>query len=96
VALSVEAAINWVTKLKYNVVIANITRTETLDTYSELRITTAAINFKLIKFYETWQENPVANKSIDLIFNTLGSDINTLSILKWYSIESDMVTIRKE
>jgi uncharacterized protein (TIGR02687 family) len=89
VALSVEAAINWVTKLKYNVVIANITRTETLDTYSELRITTAAINFKLIKFYETWQENPVANKSIDLIFNTLGSDINTLSILKWYGIESE-------
>lgn len=89
VALSVEAAIKWVTKLKYNVVIANITRTETLDTYSELRITTAAINYKLIKFYETWQENPVANKSIDFIFNTLGSDINTLSILKWYGIESE-------
>lgn len=89
VLLSIETATNWVTKLKYNVLIGNITRTDALDTYSELRITTAAINYKLIKFYETWQENQVANKSIDQIFNTLGSDINTLSILKWYGIESE-------
>lgn len=89
VALSIESATNWVTKLKYNVLVGNITRTDALDTYSELRITTAATNYKLIKFYESWQENPVANKSIDLIFNTLGSDINTLSILKWYGIESE-------
>jgi hypothetical protein len=63
VALSVEAAINWVTKLKYNVVIAN--HSDGNFRYLQwIRITTAAINFKLIKFYETWQENPVANKSI--------------------------------
>ncbi|MEZ7500436.1 BREX-1 system phosphatase PglZ type A [Flavobacterium sp. Arc3] len=89
VALSVESATNWVTKLKYNVLIGNITRTNALDTYSELRITTAAINYKLVKFYESWQENLVVNKSIDVIFSTLGSDINTLSILKWYGIDSE-------
>ncbi|UOK42512.1 MULTISPECIES: BREX-1 system phosphatase PglZ type A [Flavobacterium] len=87
--LSMEAATNWITKLKYNVLVGNATQIVTADTYNSLRIKRTADNYKLLKFFEVWQKNINTNKAIEQIFNTLGSKINTVSVLKWYGTETE-------
>jgi uncharacterized protein (TIGR02687 family) len=82
--LSIEAATNWVTKLKYNVLIANATKILASDTYTSLKLKRAADSYKLLKFFEEWQKNQVTNKFIEQIFSTLGNKVNATAILNWY------------
>lgn len=87
--LSIEAASNWITKLKYNVLVGNATKVMASDTYNSLKIKRTADSYKLLKFFEVWQNNQNTNKAIEQIFNTLGSKINTIAILKWYGTETE-------
>lgn len=82
--LSIESATNWITKLKYNIIVANITKLKVTDTYTSLKIKRAADSHKLLNFFEEWQKNKTTNKYIDQIFSTLGSKVNTSAILNWY------------
>lgn len=82
--LSIEAATNWITKLKYNVLIANATKILASDTYTTLKLKRAADSYKLLKFFEEWQKNQVTNKFIEQIFSTLGNKVNATAILNWY------------
>lgn len=82
--LSIEAATNWITKLKYNVLIANATKILASDTYTSLKLKRAADSYKLLKFFEEWQKNQVTNKFIEQIFSTLGNKVNATAILNWY------------
>lgn len=87
--LSMDAATNWVTKLKYNVLVGNTTKMVPADTYNSLKIKRTADIYKLIKFFEVWQNSLNTNKSIEQVFNTLGNKINTIAVLKWYGTETD-------
>lgn len=82
--LSMESATNWITKLKYNIIVANVIKIKTADTYTSLKIKRAADSYKLLKFFEEWQKNQVTNKYIDQIFATLGNKVNASAILNWY------------
>jgi uncharacterized protein (TIGR02687 family) len=82
--LSMESATNWITKLKYNIIVANVTKIKATDTYTSLKIKRAADSYKLLKFFEEWQKNQATNKYIDQIFATLGNKINASAILNWY------------
>ncbi|SEF86450.1 BREX-1 system phosphatase PglZ type A [Flavobacterium urumqiense] len=82
--LSIESATNWITKLKYNIIVANVTKIKANDTYTSLKIKRAADIHKLLNFFEEWQKNQATNKYIDQIFSNLGSKVNTSAILNWY------------
>ncbi|GAW90568.1 TIGR02687 family protein [Flavobacterium psychrophilum] len=84
-----DAATNWVTKLKYNVLVGNTTKMVSADTYNSLKIKRTADIYKLIKFFEVWQNSLNTNKAIEQVFNTLGNKINTIAVLKWYGTETD-------
>ncbi len=79
-----ESATNWIIKLKYNIIVANVTKIKTTDTYISLKIKRAADSYKLLKFFEEWQKNQATNKYIDQIFSTLGNKISATAILNWY------------
>ncbi len=87
--LSIETASNWITKLKYNVLVGNATKIVASDTYNALKIKRTADIYKILKFFEVWQKNQNTNKSIEPIFNTLGNKINTIVILKWYGNDTE-------
>jgi uncharacterized protein (TIGR02687 family) len=86
-SLSTVAAENWIIKLKYNILTGTVKKTNADDTYSTLKVKRAADSYKVMKFFEVWQKNPVTQTTIEPIFNSLGSKINTLSILKWYGTD---------
>ena len=87
--LSIETATKWVVKLKYNILTANVTKIVKEDTYTSLKIKRAADTYKLMKFFELWQQNQSTCKKIEPVFSAIGTDINTLSILKWYGTETE-------
>jgi uncharacterized protein (TIGR02687 family) len=87
--LSIETASNWIIKLKYNILTANVTKIVTDDTYSALKIKRAAEIFKVLKFYDIWKKQQSNLSLIEKIFSGIGNKINTLSILKWYGNENE-------
>ena len=87
--LCIETATKWVVKLKYNILTANVTKIVMEDTYTSLKITRVADTYKLMKFFELWQQNQSTCKAIEPVFSGIGTDINTLSILKWYGTETE-------
>lgn len=94
--LSNESAELWVTKLKYNVLAANIKKTSANDTYTSLKIKRAADTFKIIKFFEIWQKNVATRSAIEPVFSSIGKRINTTLILKWYGTENQYLYYSKE
>ena len=76
--LSIETASNWIVKLKYNILTANVTKIVAVDTYSALKIKRAADTFKVLKFYDIWQKQQSNHSAIKQIFNSIGNKINTL------------------
>lgn len=87
--LSIDAASNWIIKLKYNILTANVTKIVAEDTYSALKIKRAADLFKVLKLYDIWQKQQSNPSLIEKIFSSIGNKINTLSILKWYGTASE-------
>lgn len=82
--LNLEVASNWITKLKYNVIIANVSKILPVDTYNKLKLNSSSDSYKLLKFFEEWQKNQYVNKQIEPIFSSLGNKVNTVNILNWY------------
>ncbi|WP_445908271.1 BREX-1 system phosphatase PglZ type A [Yeosuana sp.] len=87
--LSIDSATNWIIKLKYNILTANVTKISSDDTYSTLKIKRAADTFKVLKFFDIWQKQQSNHPLIEKIFSGFGKIINTLSILKWYGTENE-------
>ena len=87
--LSIDSASNWIIKLKYNILTANVTKIVAEDTYSALKIKRAADLFKVLKLYDIWQKQQSNPSLIEKIFSSIGNKINTLSILKWYGTASE-------
>lgn len=87
--LSIDSASNWIIKLKYNILTANVTKIVADDTYNALKIKRAADTFKVLKFFDIWQKQQSNHSLIEKIFSNIGNKINTLSILKWYGTENE-------
>jgi uncharacterized protein (TIGR02687 family) len=94
--LSIESATNWTIKLKYNVLTGNATKVANDDTYSSLKIKRDADTYKLFKFFDVWQKNLSTRLAIEPLFTTIGNNINTLSILKWYGIDTEYLYYSEE
>lgn len=87
--LSIDSASNWIIKLKYNILTANVSKIVADDTYSALKIKRVADTFKVLKFYDIWQKQQSNPSLIEKILSSIGNKINTLFILKWYGTENE-------
>lgn len=96
VNLSIESVTNWIIKLKYNILTANVVKLVSEDTYSALKIKRASDSYKLLNFFENWQKQQSNRLIIEQIFNSFGNKINTLSILKWYGVEEQYIYYSEE
>lgn len=94
--LSIESVTNWITKLKYNILTANVIKLVSEDTYSALKIKRASDSYKLLNFFENWQKQQNNRLIIEQIFKSFGNKINTLSILKWYGVEEQYIYYSEE
>jgi uncharacterized protein (TIGR02687 family) len=87
--LNYEALIEIVNKLKYNVLVAFISKPVPSDSYSKLKLERTADINKLQSFFQDWQASPNSKGTINEVFNTLARDINTSNLLDWYGVEQE-------
>jgi len=87
--LNYEALIEIANKLKYNVLVAFISKPVPSDSYSKLKLERTADINKLQSFFQDWQASPNSKGAINDVFNTLARDINTSNLLDWYGVEQE-------
>lgn len=87
--LNYETLTAIVNKLKYNVLVAFISKPVPSDSYSKLKLDRTADINKLQSFFQDWQASPNSKGVINEVFNTLARDINTSNLLDWYGVEQE-------
>lgn len=83
--LTKEKTVDWVRKLKYNLLTAYVDHPIKADNYAKLKLERPSDINRVQSFMEDWEKIPNLKQEIEPVFEQLGSEIKTSKILSWYS-----------